>query len=588
MTARDEDIRQRLRLGEDSRWEFKQIAFSGNHPTSPDRGDLADEITAFANANGGSLLCGVTDDGQIQGMSRPQMAALDHLLVEASTDSIEPPVRIDVHHREVDGSAFLLVDVAKGDSLHEHKGRSFIRVGASKRQMTADERLRLAQQRAQNRYLWFDEQPVPETGFDTLDAALWRPLLSAQGAAEPEVALAKLALLAPDESGTQRATVAGVLLCSQHPERWLPNAAIMATRYRGADRTTGQVDAQEITGPLHRQIADAVGFAVRNMQVAARKVPARIDMPQYSDKAIFEAVVNAVVHRDYGIRGNRIRLSMFADRLEIQSPGALPNTLTLESMAMRQATRNQAIASLMGRMGVGDIRGSADRRYFMERRGDGVPIIQRETRELSGRPPEYRLVDGAEVVLVIPAAPQDVTSARAVVAVRTDGRPLPGADVLILFPNKTWKQAVADENGEAAVDLYTTELPMTVFSAAPGYAGCLVREWLPSSGALALELRVLPRGGSVIFSEAAGHLPGLRGRLNPIRDTLGRTYLYASNIAIARGRQQPVDFVPGEELRLIDAAGTECLVRILDIVGRSALVEYRVPEPVRVEDTEVV
>ena len=249
MTARDEDIRQRLRLGEDSRWEFKQIAFSGNHPTSPDRGDLADEITAFANANGGSLLCGVTDDGQIQGMSRPQMAALDHLLVEASTDSIEPPVRIDVHHREVDGSAFLLVDVAKGDSLHEHKGRSFIRVGASKRQMTADERLRLAQQRAQNRYLWFDEQPVPETGFDTLDAALWRPLLSAQGAAEPEVALAKLALLAPDESGTQRATVAGVLLCSQHPERWLPNAAIMATRYRGADRTTGQVDAQEITGP---------------------------------------------------------------------------------------------------------------------------------------------------------------------------------------------------------------------------------------------------------------------------------------------------------------------------------------------------
>ena len=588
MTARDEDIRQRLRLGEDSRWEFKQIAFSGNHPTSPDRGDLADEITAFANANGGSLLCGVTDDGQIQGMSRPQMATLDHMLVEASTDSIEPPVRIDVHHREVDGSAFLLVDVAKGDSLHEHKGRSFIRVGASKRQMTADERLRLAQQRAQNRYLWFDEQPVPETGFDTLDAALWRPLLSAQGAAEPEVALAKLALLAPDESGTQRATVAGVLLCSQHPERWLPNAAIMATRYRGADRTTGQVDAQEITGPLHRQIADAVGFAVRNMQVAARKVPARIDMPQYSDKAIFEAVVNAVVHRDYGIRGNRIRLSMFADRLEIQSPGALPNTMTLESMAMRQATRNQAITSLMGRMGVGDIRGSADRRYFMERRGDGVPIIQRETRELSGRPPEYRLVDGAEVVLVIPAAPQDVTSARAVVAVRTDGRPLPGADVLVLFPNKTWKQAVADENGEAAVDLYTTELPMTVFSAAPGYAGCLVREWLPSSGALALELRVLPRGGSVIFSEATGHLPGLKGRLNPIRDTLGRTYLYASNIAIARGRQQPVDFVPGEELRLIDVDGTECLVRILDIVGRSALVEYRVPEPVRVEDTEVV
>ena len=467
------------------------------------------------------------------------------------------------------------VDVPKGDSLHERGGRSFIRVGASKRKLTGDERLRLAQRRTQDRYLWCDEQPVPETGFDTLDAALWRPLLSAEGASEPEVALEKLALLAPDESGVGRATVAGVLFCTQNPERWLPNAAITATRYRGADRTTGQVDAQEITGPLQQQIADAVGFAVRNMKVAARKVPARIDMPQYSEKAIFEAVVNAVVHRDYAIRGSRTRLSMFADRLEIQSPGALPNTLTVESMALRQATRNQAIASLMGRIGVGQIRGSADRRYFMERRGDGVPAIQRETRELSGRPPEYRLVDGAEVLLVLPAAPLDATSSRTVVTVRSEGRPLPGAEVLVLFPNRTWKHAVADEHGEAAVDLYTTELPMTVFAAAPGCAACLVREWLPSGGALALELRVLPRGGSVIFPEATGHLPGLKGRLNPIRDPLDRTYLYASNIAVARGRPQPVHFVPGEELRLTDSDGAERLVRILDVAGRSALVEYR-------------
>ncbi len=578
MTLRDEDIRQRLRLGEDSRWEFKQIGFSGNRPTSPDRGELADEIAAFANANGGALLCGVTDDGRLQGMSPPQMAALDHLLVEVSTDSIEPPVRIDIHHRELDGGRFLLVDIAKGDSPHEHRGRSFIRVGASKRQMTGDERLRLAQRRTQGRYLWFDEQAVPETGFNTLDPALWRPLLSAEGAAEPEVALEKLALLAADESGIQRATVAGVLLCTQHPERWLPNAAITATHYRGADRTTGQVDAQEITGPLNRQIADAVTFAVRNMQVAARKTPARIDMPQYSEKAIFEAVVNAVVHRDYAIRGSRIRLSMFSDRLELQSPGALPNTLTVESMALRQATRNQVIASLMGRMGVEEIHGSAHRRYFMERRGDGVPAILRETRELAGRPPEYRLLNGAEVLLLIPAAPQDATSSRAVVTVRAEGRPLPGADVLVLFPNRTWKQAVADEHGEAAVDLYTTGLPMTVFGAAPGYAACLIREWLPAGGALALELPPRPRGGSVIFPEATGNLPGLKGRLNPIRDTLDRTCLYASNIAIGQGRPQPVHFVPGEELRLTDSDGAELLVRIVDIVGRSALLEYRVPD----------
>lgn len=305
----------------------------------------------------------------------------------------------------------------------------------------------------------------------------------------------------------------------------------------------------------------------------------RVDMPQYSEKAIFEAVVNAAVHRDYSVRGSRIRLSMFCDRLEIQSPGALPNTLNVESMAVRQATRNQAIASLMGRMGVAEIPGSAHRRYFMERRGDGVPTIIRETRELSGRPPAYRLVDDAEVLLRIPAAPQDATSSEAVVTVRSKARPLPGADVLVLFPNRTWKHSVADENGEASVELFATELPMTVFCAAPGHAACLVREWLPAAGALALELVPLPRGGSAIFPEETGHLPGLRGRLNPKRDSLDRTYLYASNIAIGEGRQQPVFFVPGEELRLTDSDGKALLVRIVEIVGRSALVEYRDPEP---------
>ena len=386
-------------------------------------------------------------------------------------------------------------------------------------------------------------------------------------------------MLAQDEFGVQRVTVAGVLLCARRPDRWLSNATITATRYRGTDRTTGQVDAQEITGPLPRQIADAVTFAVRNMHVAARKTPMRVDMPQYSEKAIFEAVVNAVVHRDYSVRGSRIRLSMFSDRLEIQSPGALPNTLSVESMAVRQATRNQAIASLMGRIGVEDIPGSTHRRYFMERRGDGVPAIIRETRELSGRPPEYRLIDDAEVLLRIPAGPLDTTSSHATVTIGVGGRPLPGAEVLALFPNGSWKHAVANEHGKVIVELYTTELPMTMFCAAPGHAACLIREWLPTDGALTIELVPLPRGGSAIFTEATGHLPGLRGLLNPRRDSLDRTYLYASNIAIGKGRRQPVYFVPGEELQLTDSSGKALLVRIVEILGPSALVEYRDPEP---------
>ena len=575
MNYRVEDIESKLRSGEDSGWAFKQIGFAGDRPKQPTRGNWADEIAAFANASGGVVLAGVADDGKVIGMSRAQIANLDSLLVEVSTDTIKPPVRIRTHHKELsDGKLVLLAEVPQSDSVHESPGGNHIRAGASKRLMGGDERMRLTQRRSQGRFLWFDKQPVPETGFKTLAEALWKPLLSAEGASEPEATLGKLALLEDDAAGVLRATVAGVLLCTPKPEQWLPHACITATRYRGADRASGQIDAQEITGPLNEQIAGAVAFAARNMQVAARKEPARSDLPQYSEKALFEALVNAVVHRDYSMRGSKIRLSMFDDRLEIQSPGCLPNNLSVESMVSRQSTRNEALTSVLARMPVGGTRGGEDRLYYMERRGDGVLIIRRETWELCGKFPEYRVVDDSDVLLVIPAAMQEPSPARAVVSVRSGGRPLSGSDLLFLFPNKTWKRATTGGQGEAVVDLHTTQLPMTVFASAPGQAAHLERDWIPSERALAIELAALPEGGSVIFPEATGHLPGLNGRLNPIRDTHDRTYLHASNIAIDNGKQQPVQFVPGEELRLTDVEGTGLSVRIVDIVGRSALVEY--------------
>ena len=579
MNYSDQDIARQLRLGEDSQWEFKQIAFSGNRPTSPRRDDLADEIAAFANANGGVLLCGVTDEGEIQGMSREQVVELDSVLVEVSSDAIKPAVRISTYHRELDGKRFLLVEVPQGEAQHDSPGGSYVRVGGSKRRMTSDERLRLAQQRGQARFLWFDKQPVPDTGLGTLDEALWKPLLSAEGRIDPETALEKMGLLGQDENGTMRATVAGLLFCSHTPEEWLPNACITATHYRGTDRASGQLDTQTITGPLNRQIAEAVAFAVRNMRVGAYKDPARMDLPQYSAEALFEALTNAVVHRDYSMRGSRIRLSMFADRVEIQSPGALANRLTVDELEYRQATRNEVLASVFGRMPTSGIQGAGGRLFIMERRGDGVPIIRRETRELAGRLPRFDLVGGADLRVTLPAASTEPSPARVLIIVRAGDQPLADAELLVLFPNKTWRQATTDTLGEAVVGLHTVDLPMTVFVAAHGFAAHCEQEWMPSEGALAVELKPLPDGGAAIFPEATGSLPGLKGSLNPKRDTLDRTYIYASNIAINQGEQQPVHFLPGEDLRLTDADGTEMIIRIVDITGRSALVEYRPFKP---------
>ncbi len=575
VTISGDEIQRHLHLGEDSYWEFKRVAFSGDRPTSPHREDLADELTAFANAEGGMLLLGVTEDGKIQGMSPSRLAAVNRLLIEISTVLVKPALRLDVYHRELDGQAFVLVKVPRSFTVHERDGRAFIRVGATKRRLEGDERLRLAQSRGQNRYLWYDRQIVPDTDFSTLSRALWEPLLSSTRAKDPSTGLMNLRLLARDEDGEMRATVAGVLFCTQSPQVWLPQAIIMATHYRGQDRVSGQLDAQEITGPLPLQIENAVKFVVRNMRVAARKTPAREDVPQYSRAAVFEALVNAVAHRDYSMNARRIRLSMFRRHLEIDSPGQLFNGMTIECMDTGQATRNDVVASIFGLIPVGGIPGANRRRQLMERRGDGVSIIKAKTQEAAGSLPRYNLADESNLVLTIPAAKLELSPADCTVTVHSEGEPLSGVDVLALFPNKTWQRETTDDAGEAVLNLYTEHLPMTVFAAAPGYGGGLEREWTPNQGGLLMELNRLSNGGASIFPQATGSLPGLRGRLNPSRDTSDRTYLYADNIAIEEGRQQPVHFRLGEPMKLTDSFGYELSVTIIEIIGRSTLLEYR-------------
>ena len=169
-----------------------------------------------------------------------------------------------------------------------------------------------------------------------------------------------------------RATVAGVLLCTARPDTHIRGAVIEAVRYRGSVLgRASQHDAASITGPLDRQIRDAVNFVRLNTQVAARKAPGRVETPQFSPRAVFEAIVNAVVHRDYSIATGKIRLFIFDDRLELYSPGALPNTLPIDAMRNRQATRNETLASILRMLAVGDIDGVGDRQYFLEQRGEG-------------------------------------------------------------------------------------------------------------------------------------------------------------------------------------------------------------------------
>lgn len=115
--------------------------------------------------------------------------------------------------------------------------------------------------------------------------------------------------------------------------------------------------------------------------------------------------MNAVAHRDYSVHGSKIRLRLFDDRLELYSPGAIPNSFTIDSLRYRQSARNEAICSLLAKCPIPD--GSwlaTDRKNIMEKRGEGVPIILENSTRLAGREPEYRLIDDAELLLTIHAA----------------------------------------------------------------------------------------------------------------------------------------------------------------------------------------
>jgi predicted HTH transcriptional regulator len=121
-------------------------------------------------------------------------------------------------------------------------------------------------------------------------------------------------------------------------------------------------------------------------------------------RAVFEAIVNAVVHRDYSKTGSKIRLFMFANRLELYSPGALANTLTVEDLPYNQATRNELLARLLSETTLDDdMEAKVTRQHFLERRGEGVGIILNESSSLSGKTPLYELF-GEELRLTIFAA----------------------------------------------------------------------------------------------------------------------------------------------------------------------------------------
>ena len=421
------ELLEKIRLGESTFLEYKEVRFRGNRVSGPSRNNLADELAAFANSRGGVFVFGVDDETyEVIGVPLGRLDTVVDFVRDVCADSIDPPIenlvvdRLSLPSISGEDAAVVKVEIPRSLFVHRSPGGFYHRVADSKRPMSTEYLARLFQQRSQTRLIRFDEQVVDGSRIEDLSAGLWERFRTPRSDEDADTFLDKLGMVGTGEEGVLRPTVAGVLMATDDPRSWLPNAYVQAVAYRGdsvridSGDDPYQLDAADIIGPLDRQVVDACRFVVKNMKTAAVKTIGRIDRPQYDMAAVFEAVVNAVAHRDYSIYGSKIRLRMFENRIELFSPGMIANSLTVDSLRYRQSARNEAICSLLAKCTLPDETWLVSGRVnIMEKRGEGVPIILDNSERLSGRTPEYTLIDDSELRLVIWAAgtvpPQDTS-----------------------------------------------------------------------------------------------------------------------------------------------------------------------------------
>lgn len=351
-----------IRQGENSSVEFKS---ANAHPDS-----LAREMVAFANTQGGTLLIGVEDDGQISGLTD----SVDHeaRIANIARNNINPPINIEPAIVEMPDGRILMVKVERGrDRPYQTLQNQFlVRVGSTNRTATQGELLRLFQQAGLFHY---DATAVQETRLADLNLAALDQYFSQYGfdlTAENDKA--RILANADIMTETGEATVAGLLLFGINPQRYLPYAGISFAHFAGDEVAEELIDKQVIEGVLSFQVDSALAVIRNNLQRPSRIQGTRTEDAsfQYPDKVFRELLVNAVIHRNYSITGSRIRIQLFTDRIEFISPGRLPNSVSIAKLPMGVSYAvNPIIVKFMENL------------RYMDRLGRGLPMVWQTARK---------------------------------------------------------------------------------------------------------------------------------------------------------------------------------------------------------------
>lgn len=385
-----------IAAGETETIEFKRTV---DNPES-----VAGEIVALANVNGGFLLFGVEDNGTLSGLPDPNgtFQSVTHIC----RDRCIPPISPILEQVTVEGKDLIVLtvkpDLNRQKPYRTAGGRFYVRVGRDKKDATGRELLRIAQAAGE---LHYDESPVWGTTLADFSMSAFDAYHRVQFgmSVQEQLSQSGLALhrllhnlrLIHELDGQTVLSVACLLLFGEQPQRFMPQSRLSAVAFAGTDEDSDILDRREITGRLPTIIDDTKAFLERNIrQPAIEHGFRREDILLYDRRALGEAVVNAIAHRDYSLSGSQIRLFLFQDRIEVRSPGRLPNSVTLDNVKLGvHAERNRAIATLLTQLG------------YMSAIGTGIPrLIIRLSREVAGREPEFSVV-GEELRVRIWARP---------------------------------------------------------------------------------------------------------------------------------------------------------------------------------------
>ncbi len=341
--------------------------------------EIIETVVAFANRSGGKILIGVKDNGEIIGVDIGK-GTLENL-INNIINSTEPPIYPSVSVENLRGKDVIVIDVPSGaNKPYFYRGRAYIRVGRANRVLPPEE-LREILLKTVERAPW-DEKTMVDFEELEIDQEAIRLFVEEvkksrrapiEEPVDPKNLFLKLNLL---KEGKVKA--AGVLLFDVNPQRYFPWAVIKAGRFK--DSLT-VIDETQIGGNLFRQVEEALKFIMRNIRKTFRIDPhtgRRIDMWEYPLEALREAIINAIIHRDYSVYSS-VYIKIYDDKLTIINPGGLLEPLTIDDLRREHPSilRNPNIANIFYLAG------------YIEKWGIGTLRMIRECEERGMPPPDF-------------------------------------------------------------------------------------------------------------------------------------------------------------------------------------------------------